>query len=138
MGDLPILPPDLVPGTDATLAPWWDATRSRRLVVQRCSACGQAQHYPRASCSHCGAGPDSLSFVDAAGTGTVESFTVVHRSPHPGFDVPYVVGLVRLVEGPVMLTRLVGDENWECDRAVSVEWWAVGDGRHLPVFRGVN
>jgi uncharacterized OB-fold protein len=132
------LPEDLVPGTDATLEPWWAATREHRFVVQSCSACGEAQHYPRALCSHCGAGSESLTFIDASGTATIESFTEVYRAPHPAFAVPYVIGLVRLAEGPVLLTRLVGETEWECDQPVSIEWWPVGDGRHLPVFRGVS
>ena len=130
-----MLPPDLVPLVDETSEPWWNATRQRRLVVQLCEKCGAFQHYPRALCSHCGAGPKSLSFVDSAGVGTLLSYTVVHRSPHPQLDVPYTVALVALDEGPIMLSLLEGCDEPVCALRVSLDWRPVGDGRHLPVFR---
>jgi uncharacterized OB-fold protein len=119
---------------DEITEPWWRATRDRRLTVQRCMECGHRQHYPRALCTGCGG--MSLEFVAVSGRGTVDSFTVVHRSPGPGFDVPYVVARVRLAEGPLLLTHLVGREPdaWSCDDSVRVDWRPLPDGRHLPVF----
>ncbi|MBO2447843.1 Zn-ribbon domain-containing OB-fold protein [Actinomadura barringtoniae] len=114
--------------------PWWDATRERRLTVQQCSACGERQHYPRAICTGCG-GTD-LEFAEASGRGTVDSFTVVHRAAHPGWETPYVVARVRLAEGPILLTDLVGadPDHWSCDMPVRVTWRPLADGRHLPLF----
>jgi uncharacterized protein len=122
--------PPITPDTKA----WWEATRDRRLVVQRCRHCGHHQHYPRDLCTAC-AGAD-LELVPAGGRGTVYSFTVVHRAPGPPFDPPYVVALVRLDEGPQVLTNIVGCEPSEvrCDQPVTVSWEPLDDGRHLPVF----
>jgi uncharacterized protein len=128
LSDRPIAPPD------AVTAPWWDATRERRLLVQRCAACGYRQHYPRNLCTSCGAlGP---TFVEASGLGTVYSYTVVNRAPDPAFTPPYVVALVRLEEGPVLLTNLVGCEPAavRCDMPVAVAWEDLPDGRKLPMF----
>lgn len=124
-----------LPLEDEVTRPWWDATRERRLVLQRCARCGAYQHYPRPICLACGG--DELTFVEAAGTGTVRSYTVVHRAPASAFDPPYVVALVRLAEGPVLTTALVGAEpdGWRCDEPVTVDWRPLPDGRHLPVFR---
>lgn len=123
-----------LPLDDDVTRPWWDATRQRCLVLQRCTACGAWQHYPRPLCLACG-GTD-LAFPPAAGTGSVWSFTVVHRAPSPDFDPPYVVALVRLTEGPVLTTALLGDpDSWRCDEPVVVDWRPLPDGRHLPVFR---
>ena len=83
----------------------------------------------------CGASADHLSLEVASGRGIVESFTVIHRSPHPDFAVPYTVALVRLTEGPVLLSRLISIAGPTCDQDVEVDWWPLGDGRHLPVFR---
>ena len=77
---------------------WWDATREGRLLVQACEACGHHQHPPRAVCTGCGS-TEHLGHVDAAGTGTVDACTVVHRAPAEGFTPPYVVARVRLAEG---------------------------------------
>jgi hypothetical protein len=126
------------PGTarelDADAEAWWEATRERRLLVQRCERCGHRQHYPRMVCVACGR--TDLAFVVASGKGTVYSFTVVHRAPSAGFTPPYVIALVRLAEGPVLLTRIVDCELAlvACDLPVELRWQRLEDGRHLPVF----
>ena len=121
------------PPIDAVTAGWWDATRGQRLVVQRCVACGHLQHYPRALCTACGG--TALDWQEVEGTGVVDAFTVVHRGL-PGYDAPYVVARVRLAEGPILLTNLVGAdvESWRCDEPVTVVWEPLPDGRHLPLF----
>ncbi|GAA0949504.1 Zn-ribbon domain-containing OB-fold protein [Actinocorallia libanotica] len=123
---------------DEVTGPWWEATRERRLTVQKCRGCGRLQHYPRALCTGCG-GTD-LDFTDVSGRGTVDSFTVVHRAPRPGVEAPYVVARVRLAEGPLLLTNLVDAEpgSWRCDAPVEVAWRALPDGRNLPVFTLAN
>jgi len=111
--------------------PWWEATRARRLVLQTCQRCGHRQHYPRAVCTACGSG--DLGWTQASGAGTVVSHTTVHRSPSPRFAAPYVLALVRLAEGPQLLTTIDGQVR--CDAPVVLDWRPLTDGRHLPVFR---
>jgi uncharacterized OB-fold protein len=126
---------DLLPEVNSDTEPWWAATRECRLLVQRCRACGRFQHYPRYLCVHCSS--TDLEFVDASGSGRVYSFTVVHRAPSTAFKTPYVVALVRLAEGPLLLTNIVGPAPGEvrCDMAVTVAWTPLSDGRNLPVFK---
>lgn len=114
---------------------WFAAARERRLLVQTCLACGHRQHHPRAVCTRCGR-MKRLGWTEAAGTGTVDSFTVVHRAPGPDFDPPYVIARVRLAEGPLLLTRIVGcpPGTVRCDQPVRLDWWARPDGSVLPVF----
>lgn len=112
---------------------WWEAARSRRLLVQECRACGGRQHYPRAMCVRCGA--VDLGWVEAAGGGTIYSFTHSHRSPDPGrFQPPYTIALVTLDEGPRLLTAVAGD-GIRCGARVRLEWRSSDDGPPLPVFR---
>ncbi|WP_326822156.1 Zn-ribbon domain-containing OB-fold protein [Streptosporangium sp. NBC_01756] len=118
--------------SDEVTGPWWDGTRQARLLLQRCTACGGLQHYPRALCTACGS--MDLGFTESSGRGVVDSFTVVHRSADPAVAVPYVVARVRLDEGPILLTNLVGDGEWACGRRVRVAWRPLADGRRLPVF----
>jgi uncharacterized OB-fold protein len=116
-------------------ADWWEATRERRFLLQRCIDCGNHQHYPRSLCIRCGSA--DLTWDEAAGSGVVYSHTTVHRSPLPVPPTPYVVALVRLSEGPVLLTNIVGCEpaDVRCDLPVVLAWEAVEDGRNLPLFR---
>jgi len=73
------------------------------------------------------------------GRGRVYSYVVYHRAYHPGFekDVPYVVALVELDEGPRLLTNIIGitPEEVTCDMPVEVEWEDIGEGGCLPKFR---
>ncbi len=124
-----------VPQPDEVTAPWWEATKEHRLLVQSCGACGATQHPPRALCTGCGA-TEHLAWRSAAGTGVVDSFTVVHRAPRPDLSVPYVIARVRLDEDVVLLTRLEGrdPQDWRVDDRVRVDWVDLADGRALPVF----
>jgi uncharacterized OB-fold protein len=94
------------------------------LSLLRCDACGRCQHYPRVLCIACGA--TDLSHVAASGRGTVDSFTVIHVEPMR------VLARVRLEEGPILLTHLVGVDRPRCDQPVRLTWQ--GD---LPVFTEV-
>jgi uncharacterized OB-fold protein len=125
----------LDPPVDELTAPWWDATRDRRLLLQHCGHCDTVQHYPRWLCTNCGA-VDALDWVASSGTGVVDTFTAVHRGPAEGVDVPYLVARVRLDEGPILLTNLVGvaEEDLTLGVAVRVMWRPLADGRNLPVF----
>lgn len=126
---------DHVPAPDDVSTGWWDATREHRLTLQQCAACQAFQHPPRAVCTTCSS-MEHLTLVDAAGTGVVDSFTVIHRGPRPEVEVPYTIARVRLTEGPVLLTQLVGADPgaWSIDAPVSVAWADLADGRALPVF----
>lgn len=119
---------------DSLTEPWWEATKQERLLLQRCTSCGNHQHYPRNLCTACSS--TDLEYVPSGGRGEVYSFTVIHRSPNPAFDPPYVVALVRLNEGPVLLTNIVGipPKDVRCDMRVRVVWEPLPDGRKLPVF----
>jgi uncharacterized OB-fold protein len=116
-------------------AAWWEATRERRLLLQRCRDCGRLQHYPRSLCLGCGSA--DLDWTEAAGWGTVYSHTTVHRAPWAVPAAPYVVALVRLTEGPVVLTNIVGcaPADVRCELPVVLDWEEVEDGRNLPLFR---
>ena len=124
-----------LPETDGCAADYWRAAGEGRLVIQRCKACGAAQHYGRPFCTHCGGTqPD---WVDASGRGTVLSFTEVHRSPYDDLSVPYVVALVRLEEGVTLLTHIVDTPAAEirCDMPVRLAFRPLREGFQLPVFR---
>jgi len=88
--------------------PFWDAARERRLSIQRCAACQRYLFYPRPLCPFCGA--TELVWTDVSGRGTVYSYTVARRPTARPFepDVPYVIAIVELAEGPHMTTNIIG------------------------------
>jgi uncharacterized OB-fold protein len=119
--------------------PFWAATAEHRLVLQRCAACGAVQHYPRSACRVCLS--TELAWIDAAGTGTVYSFTVVRRPMMPAFReaAPYVYALVDLDEGVRMITNVVGVavDDVRIGQRVRVVFEAAEDGTMLPLFTPV-
>ena len=122
----------MIPDVSPEAHDWWEATRSRRLLVQSCRACGQCRHYPRAMCVHCG--DTELGWVEASGGGTIYSFTHSYRSPDRAtFEPPYTIAVVELDEGPRFVTTVTGT-GIRCDTRVRLGWKPVGDGRNLPVF----
>ena len=124
-----------LPPVDTTTQPWWEATRSGRLLLQSCSSCGGLQFYPRMLCTRCGA-VEGLGWSEASGAAVVDTWTVVYRAPVPGLRAPYVLARVRLAEGPLMLTCLIDapvDQQLD-GRAARLAWRPLADGRKLPVF----
>ena len=58
-------------------------------------------------CVRCGG--VELSDLDASGAGTIRSFTIIRRAVSSAFeaDVPYVVALVTLAEGPTVMANIL-------------------------------
>lgn len=109
--------------------PFWDAASHGKFVLPRCSVCGKTHWYPRAICPHCFG--DCNEWVEASGTGTIYSYSVMRRAPEP-----YAIAYVTLAEGPTMLTNLVG-----CDldalrigQAVRLQWVPTEGGPPVPCF----
>lgn len=93
-------------------APFWSAAQRGRLALPRCPACRQVIWYPKGVCPTC-MGTD-LEWFDAAGVGTVFSFTVVRRGAGAyAASAPYIVALVELAEGPRIFSNVVGADAAE-------------------------
>lgn len=73
-----------------------------------------------------------------SGRGKVFSFVTYHRVYHPAFakEVPYVVALVELEEGPRLLTNIVGvpPDAVACDMPVQVRFDDYDEGVSVPKF----
>jgi len=74
------------------------------LVANACRACGALYFDRRNACARCGA----LDFDrrPLATTGTLRSFTIIHRAA-PGVPVPYVSSVVELDGGGVVKANLL-------------------------------
>ena len=98
-----------VPVPTKETKPYWDGCKKHELHIQKCAACNHYQFYPRLYCTACMS--DRVEWVKASGRAKVLSFTIVYRPVTQAFagDVPYVVALVTLDEGPQMMTNIIGD-----------------------------
>lgn len=126
-----------IPSPNPGTAPYWRAAREHRLVLPRCLDCGKLHAYPRTLCPFC-ASP-RLEWTACSGRGSVYSYTEVFRAPSAAFaaDVPYVIAIVALDEGPHLMTRLVtGDhQNIRIGECVCVDFEDLDEEIALPVFR---
>lgn len=124
-----------LPAIDPDTQPFWDGAKRGELLLQRCTACGHVQFYPRVLCVRCGS---AVEWIAASGRGSVYSYTVVHRAPHEalGALVPYVVALIDLEERVRMMSRLRGiaPDAVRIGQAVRVAFEPITDDVMLPVF----
>jgi uncharacterized protein len=118
--------------------PFFEGARRGELTLQRCDYCLQFRYPPSSRCPSCLSA--ASSWARMSGTGTLFSWIVMHRRYLAGFDdaLPYPVGLVALDEGPLVLTRLLGDPaSIQCDQRVEVEFEDLSAEISVPVFRVV-
>jgi uncharacterized OB-fold protein len=125
-----------VPSPAPESIPYWEAAKLHRLELPRCNACQKFWFPPSQSCPHCLAA--DFAFAPVSGRGKVFSFVTYHRVYHPAFEqeVPYVVALVELEEGPRLLTNIIGvaADKVVCEMPVKVVFDDIGDGLSVPKF----
>lgn len=94
------------PKPTSETAQFWQGCADGVLLHQRCLECGHAQFPPRSFCVRCRS--RAPEWRASEGTGTLYSYTVVHRAPTPAFkeDVPYVIALVDFDDGFRMMVNL--------------------------------
>jgi uncharacterized OB-fold protein len=128
-GDRPL--PVVSPETQ----PFWDACREGKFLIQRCRDCGRYQYHYRGFCCHCWS--SAVEDVPLEGTGTVWTFSVVHRNRTPQFAglVPYVVALVEVEHGLKIVANVVNcdPESVEIGMTVRLVFVDAGEFR-VPMF----
>ncbi len=114
---------------------FWDGTAQGELRLQLCRACGSRYFPPQPFCPRCSS--DDVEVVRSSGVGVLYSYVITHL-PAPGFEAPYVIGVVELEEGPRLLTNIVDvapdPDRLPLDLPVEVVYAARGD-MTLPLFR---
>ncbi len=126
-----------LPVIDHDSAPYWEAAHEGRLDIPLCGDCGKHHFYPRAICPYCHS--DNLKFDTVSGRGEVHTFTIARRPAGPAFadDVPYVVALIELEEGPRMMSRIQTDdpEKVYIGAKVEVTFVKASDEISFPYFK---
>ena len=86
--------------------PMWDSIARQRMELQYCAQSGQYRYPPSPACPHC----LSLDheWRPVSGHGEILSWVVFHRRYFEDYPPPYNVVAVRLAEGPIIMTNLVG------------------------------
>ena len=123
-----IIAPPVNPETKA----FWDAAAEGKLLIKKCTACGEVHFYPRTNCPFCFS--DKTEWQQVSGNATIYTYSVMRRAP-----IPYAIGYVTLAEGPTMMTNIV-----DCDldgirtgQAVKLVWKPSDGGAPVPMFTPV-
>jgi hypothetical protein len=84
--------------------PFWDAAAQGKLLIKRCTTCGEAHYYPRSICPFCGS--DATVWETSSGQGQIYTLSTMRR----GANAPFTLAYVTLDEGPSIITNIT-----DCD-----------------------
>ena len=116
---------------------FWAACERSQLLIQQCDDCGKFQFYPRILCTSCGSA--SVTWMETSGRGRIKSFTIIRRAVSEAYepDVPYVIGLIELDEGPTMMSKVLASDvsTVSIGEPVTVSFERYTEQVCVPVFR---
>lgn len=122
------------PGMSADTAFFWEGAAEGRLLIQRCTACATLRHPPGPMCPQCYS--TDWDAHESAGTGTINSYTVLHYPKPAGFTDVAVVVLVDLDDGTRLLSNLEADPSEiNIGDRVEVIFIDQEEGWSMPAFR---
>jgi hypothetical protein len=122
------------PVIDADNETFWRGCREHRLLMQSCVDCGTWRFPPRPRCPACRS--SQTTWRESAGQGEIVSFTICHPPVLPAFRerTPYNVIVVRLDEGPLLISNLV-DADPSVGMRVDACFTEIDGDLTLPQFR---
>lgn len=88
--------------------PMWESIEREKMALPRCGACGTFRYPPGPICAECHS--MDYEWTEVSGDGTILSWVVFHRQYFDDHPQPYNAIAVRLAEGPIVISNLVGDE----------------------------
>jgi len=129
-----------LPKPTAVSKKFWEAAKKQELLVQKCKDCGRLIYYPRMFCTECLS--SKLDWQKVSGKGKVYTYSIVYRPPLKAYepDVPYVLAVIELEEGPHMLSNVIGCKPEEVKIGMDVEvvFEEVTPDITLPKFKPIH
>ena len=116
---------------------FWDGCKEGELRLQRCVECSKSYFPPRPFCPKCGS--RKVEVYKASGKAVLWSYVINHR-PRPDMGTePYAIAVVKLAEGPRMMTNIVEcaqtPDALQLDMPLEVVFAKQNDTITLPFFR---
>jgi uncharacterized OB-fold protein len=91
---------------ETTIKNYFILINEGKLCAAECSSCNELVLPPRLFCPSCN--NKTSNWKELSGKGTLSSFSVIHIAGIKyADDVPYIVAIVKLDEGPSVCARLV-------------------------------
>jgi uncharacterized protein len=115
---------------------FWEGCNAGELRLQRCVSCKESYFPPRPFCPKCGM--RDVVVYKASGKGVLWSYVINHRPRSDMGTEPYAIAVVKLDEGPTMMTNIVNclqtPDALQLDMPVQVVFSAQTDTITLPLF----
>lgn len=82
--------------------------------LQRCIACGWITSFPRVGCPRC---LGDVKWFTGSGEGVIRSCAIIRRTHDVRYEmyVPIVITHIELVEGPEVISTIVGNDRLNAD-----------------------
>ena len=134
------MPPRMLPEPTPETRHFWDGCKEGELRLQRCTACQHSYFPPRPFCPKCAC--REVEVYPASGKGVLWSYVINHR-PRPDMGTePYAIAVVKLAEGPQLMTNIVDcpqtPEALQLDMPLQVSFAKQTDDITLPLFAPVK
>jgi uncharacterized OB-fold protein len=94
-------------GGDHADAPFWEGCKAGRFLLHQCGVCHR-HYWPASRCiEH---GDQNMRWVESFGAGELYTYTIMHHAYSPALKAktPYVVGVIKLKEGPFFHSNVEG------------------------------
>jgi uncharacterized OB-fold protein len=114
---------------------FWRGGAAGELRFLRCTTCASYVHPPAPLCGECLC--RELEVAAVSGKAVLLTYTVNHHPWIPGFDPPYLIAIVELVEQPGLrlTTNLVGVEPDEVEIGMPLRVvFEAYEDVHIPLF----
>ena len=116
---------------------FYDWSKKHELRFQRCLKCGVWRHVPRPMCPECHS--FEWEWAKSSGRGKLLTWIVPYQSRLRGFssDIPYLAAMVKLEEGPGVMTTVtdIKPEDLKVEMELDVWFDDVTPEVTLPKFR---
>jgi len=132
------MPPRMLPEPTPETRQFWEGCKAGELRLQRCKTCDGGSYFPpRPFCPKCGS--RDVETYKASGKGVLWSY-VINQRPRPDMGTdPYAIAVVKLSEGPTMMTNITGcpqtPEALVLDMPVEVAFSEQSETISLPLFQ---
>lgn len=103
-------------------ASFWDAIARRELWLKKCDGCGTVLPPGSFFCAECWS--RKITPIRASGRGRIHSFVVYHRAFSENETPPYSVAMIALDEGPRIVSRIQGGDDFDIGDVVEAVWSA--------------
>ena len=119
---------------------YWEYIQKHELRMQKCTQCEFIRFPVSILCPKCHA--MEAEWAKLSGKGVIYSYVIYHTAYHPAYqnDIPYIVAIIQLEEGPRMESNISGCkvEDVKINIPVEVTFEDVTDTVTLPKFKLVK